>query len=251
MKFLRFSYQGTESYGVLQEETVTALRGDPFNDLDFAKEYHLSEVTLLAPVIPSKIVAVGLNYVDHARELQMEIPEEPILFMKPPTSLSGPGGNVVYPAMTHQLDYEAELAVVLKKKARFVMEEEVDDVVLGYTCSNDITARDLQRKDGQWTRAKCFDTFAPLGPYVETDLDPGNLSIELFLNGERKQSSSTSNMIFDCARLVSFVSQIMTLLPGDVIMTGTPPGVGPMNAGDVVEVVIEGIGSLRNMVVKE
>jgi 2-keto-4-pentenoate hydratase/2-oxohepta-3-ene-1,7-dioic acid hydratase in catechol pathway len=194
---------------------------------------------------------VGLNYVDHAKELKMEIPEEPILFMKPPSSLLGPDENIVYPAMSQQLDYEAELAVVLKKKARFVTEEQAREVILGYTCSNDVTARDLQKKDGQWTRAKSFDTFAPLGPCIATDLDPNHLKIELFLNGEKKQSSSTSNMIFNCARLVSFVSQIMTLLPGDVIMTGTPPGVGPMKVADTVEVAIEGIGSLKNSVVKE
>jgi len=251
MKFLRFQYQDINSYGVLQGESVIAIKGSPFGEFEFAKEYPLPEVEILAPCAPSKIIAVGLNYVDHARELNMQVPEEPVLFMKPPTSLLSPEGGIAYPSVSEQVDYEAELAVVIKKQARFVSEEQADGVILGYTCANDVTARDLQKKDGQWTRAKGFDTFSPLGPYVVTDLDPSHLKIELFLNGKKKQSSSTSNMIFTCARLVSFVSRVMTLVPGDVIMTGTPAGVGPMGVGDTVEVVIEGIGTLKNLVVKE
>lgn len=249
MKLLRFQYGNINSYGVLQGESVIAIKGSPFGEFEFGKEYPLPEVKILAPCAPSKIIAVGLNYVDHARELNMQIPEEPVLFMKPPTSLLGPEGGIVYPSMSEQVDYEAELAVVIKKQARFVSEEQADGVILGYTCANDVTGRDLQKKDGQWTRSKGFDTFSPLGPYVVTDLNPSHLKIELFLNHEKKQSSSTSNMIFTCARLVSFISRVMTLVPGDVIMTGTPPGVGPMHVGDVVEVSIEGIGVLRNEVI--
>ena len=197
---------------------------------------------------PTKIVAVGLNYKKHAHELNMQIPEEPIIFLKPATSIIGHLDKIIYPAQSKQVDYEAELAIVIKDKTRNILPAEAKKHILGYTCLNDVTARDLQKKDGQWTRAKSFDTFCPIGPYIEDDLDTADLKIELLLNGKIKQSSSTKDFIFDIDYIVSFVSQIMTLYPGDIITTGTPEGVGPMQIGDKVEVRIEGIGSLINYV---
>ncbi|MDP3066936.1 MAG: fumarylacetoacetate hydrolase family protein, partial [Methanobacteriaceae archaeon] len=200
------------------------------------------------PVQPSKVVCVGLNYRDHAEELNMEIPDEPILFLKPHTAVIGHGASIIYPPQSHQVDYEAELAVVVGKDAHKISKENAFDYIAGYTILNDVTARDLQRKDGQWTRAKSFDTFCPIGPWIETDLDPGNQNISLLLNGQLKQKSNTRNMIFSVEELVSFISNIMTLKPGDVIATGTPPGVGSMQVGDMVEVEVEGIGVLKNRV---
>lgn len=199
---------------------------------------------------PSKIICVGLNYKDHAKELGMPIPEYPILFMKPPSALIFHNDPIVYPPQTKELHYEAELAVVIKDKIKNIKKEEAFDHILGFTCGNDVTARDLQRLDGQWTRAKSFDSFCPLGPEIVKDIDPDKLDIKLYLNGEAKQSSNTSNMIFKVDYLVSFISNIMTLEPEDVILTGTPPGVGAMQVGDVVEVEIEGVGKLINKVAK-
>lgn len=199
--------------------------------------------------MPSKIIAVGLNYIDHARELRMDIPKEPLIFIKPPTTVIGHLENIVYPPSVTRLDYEAELAVVIKKKAKDVPVGKAKEYILGYTCLNDVTARNLQAKDGQWTRAKSFDTFCPVGPHVVTDTDPADLKIELFLNNELKQSSSTKNQIFGPEYLLSFISKVCTLQPGDIIATGTPAGVGPMTTGDSVEVRIETIGSLKNRVV--
>jgi 2-keto-4-pentenoate hydratase/2-oxohepta-3-ene-1,7-dioic acid hydratase in catechol pathway len=199
---------------------------------------------------PSKIICVGLNYRDHARELKMPIPEHPILFMKPPSALIYHNDPIIYPTQTKELHYEAELAIVIRDRIKNVKRKETLEHVLGFTCANDVTARDLQRKDGQWTRAKSFDTFCPVGPSLVWGVNPGKLDIKLYLNGELKQSSNTSNMIFPVDYLVSFISQIMTLEPQDIILTGTPPGVGPMKVGDVVEVEIEGIGKLTNKVVK-
>jgi len=199
---------------------------------------------------PSKIICVGLNYRDHARELKMEIPEYPVLFLKPSTAVIGDGDNIIYPDwQTKELHYEAELGIVISRRAQRVSEEEASAFIEGYTCGNDVTARDLQRLDGQWTRAKSFDTFCPLGPRVVKDIDPNKLDIKLLLNGKVKQSSNTEQMIFKPAYLVSFISQVMTLLPGDVILTGTPPGVGPIQRGDEVVVEIEGIGRLTNKIV--
>jgi 2-keto-4-pentenoate hydratase/2-oxohepta-3-ene-1,7-dioic acid hydratase in catechol pathway len=212
------------------------------------KVYDLEEVELLAPVDPSKVVCVGLNYAEHAKELKMDLPTEPIIFMKPPSAVIGPGADIVMPPSSSQVDYEGELAVVIKERCRNVPAERADDYVLGYANFNDVTARDLQRKDGQWTRAKSFDTFAPMGPYV-VDLDPSDLEIQTRVNGRLRQSSRTSDLIFPVPELIEFVSEIMTLLPGDVIATGTPPGVGSLSAGDYVEVEIEGLGVLKNGVV--
>jgi 2-keto-4-pentenoate hydratase/2-oxohepta-3-ene-1,7-dioic acid hydratase in catechol pathway len=191
---------------------------------------------------------VGLNYRHHAAEMGLAVPVEPVIFLKPSTAVIGPGEIIRYPDMSAQVDYEAELGVVIKDRVRNIAPDEVKDHILGYTCANDVTARDLQRKDGQWTRAKSFDTFCPIGPWIETGLDPGNLLVESYLNGERRQSSRTAQFIFPVNYLVSFISRIMTLNPGDLIITGTPSGVGPMKPGDEIEVRIEGIGSLKNKV---
>jgi 2-keto-4-pentenoate hydratase/2-oxohepta-3-ene-1,7-dioic acid hydratase in catechol pathway len=199
---------------------------------------------------PSKIIAIGLNYYDHAKELKMSIPNYPLIFMKPPTSVIQHGGSIIYPPQSKEVHYEGELAVIIKDRIKNISVQAAASHIAGYTCANDITARDLQREDGQWTRAKSFDTFCPIGPRMITNLDPTNLDICTRVNGEEKQLSNTQNMIFNVFELVSFVSGIMTLLPGDVIITGTPPGVGPIEAGDTVEVEIEGIGILRNTIVR-
>jgi len=208
----------------------------------------LQDVELLAPCRPSKIVCVGLNYVKHAQELKMALPDEPILFLKPPSSVLSPGGQIVYPSSCQQLDYEGELAVVIGKRCKDVPADEADKYILGYTCFNDVTARDLQRKDGQWTRAKSFDTFAPFGPWIGK-VESEDVDIKTRRNGIVVHSSNTSDLILDVPHLVQFISSVMTLEPGDVIATGTPPGVGPMQKGDTIEVEIEGIGVLKNSVV--
>jgi 2-keto-4-pentenoate hydratase/2-oxohepta-3-ene-1,7-dioic acid hydratase in catechol pathway len=249
MRLVRFLVQGRIAYGTLNNEEVSELDGDGFASLSsIRKQHRMADVKILAPCVPTKIVAVGLNYRDHARELGMPVPETPILFLKPPTSVIGPGEAIVLPAMSTRVDYEAELGIVIRDRVSRVSPAESRDHILGYTCVNDVTARDLQKKDGQWTRAKSFDTFCPIGPWIQTDLDPGDLLVESYLNGERRQSSRTSQFIFGVDHLVSFISQIMTLEPGDLIITGTPAGIGPIQAGDEVEVRIEGIGSLKNRV---
>ncbi|HVY56102.1 MAG TPA: fumarylacetoacetate hydrolase family protein [Thermodesulfobacteriota bacterium] len=252
MKIIRFETPSKEIlYGTPGPGGIKEISGDVFGKFEAAgRTFDPGEVRLLTPATPSKIVAVGLNYSDHAAEMGRELPEEPRLFIKPSTSLIAHGEKIVYPKhMSSHVDYEGELALVIKKKARHVEESDAPDYVLGYTCLNDVTARDLQSKDIQFTRAKGFDTFAPLGPAIETELDPGDLEISTYLNGERKQHSSTKHLIFSVPRLVSFISKVMTLLPGDIISTGTPSGVGPMKPGDKVEVEIEGIGKLTNYVV--
>ena len=255
MRIVRFELTGRTGYGILEGEKISVLWSTPFGDglkNTVGEIASLPAVKLLAPCEPTKIVALGLNYRDHAAEFGHPLPEEPLLFMKPSTAVIGPDEDIIYPAMSRRVDYEAELAVVIGKTARHVKEEDVRDYVLGYTCINDVTARDLQKKDGQFTRSKSFDTFAPLGPWIETAIpDPDNLTVEAFLNGERRQHSSTRNLVFPVGALVSFISRIMTLLPGDVIATGTPAGVGAMQPGDVVEIRVEGIGTLRNRLVAE
>jgi 2-keto-4-pentenoate hydratase/2-oxohepta-3-ene-1,7-dioic acid hydratase in catechol pathway len=254
LKFCRFSIEDRVSYGVIEGGTVHEIEKNPFcdtfpEDARRAGRYKLDEVKLLAPVVPSKIVAIGLNYRAHAAEFKKALPEEPMLFMKPSTAVIGPGERIIYPThMSHRIDYEGELALIVSKTAKDVPVLNAEEYILGYTCFNDVTARDLQGKDIQYTRAKGFDTFACVGPCIETDLDPKNARIETFLNGEKKQDSNTADMIFDVYELLSFVSHVMTLLPGDIIATGTPSGVGKMRPGDKVEVRIEGIGSLENTV---
>jgi len=253
VRIVRFFLEGRSGYGVLEGERVYPIWDTPYIGLSQTGEVlALGEITLLAPCEPTKIIALGLNYRDHAAEFGHPVPDEPLIFMKPSTSVIGPDADIVYPRMSRRVDYEAELAVVIGKTARHAPEDQALDYVLGYTAFNDVTARDLQKKDGQFTRAKGFDTFAPLGPWIETDLpDPDNLTVEAYLNGERRQHSSTSNMVFGVAHLISFISRIMTLLPGDVIATGTPSGIGPMRVGDVIEIRVEGIGALRNRLVAE
>jgi 2-keto-4-pentenoate hydratase/2-oxohepta-3-ene-1,7-dioic acid hydratase in catechol pathway len=249
MRLIRFQVEGREACGIVQGEAVEELAGDFFGPLTTGKATHsLERVKLHAPCKPSKIVAVGLNYRDHAHELGFPMPENPIIFLKPPTSVIGPVDRIKVPGMSSRIDYEAELGVVIKNKTSHISPEEASAHILGYTCANDVTARDLQKQDGQWTRAKSFDTFCPVGPWIETDIDPGNLLVESYLNGRRMQSSRTSQFIFSIDHLVSFISDIMTLNPGDLIITGTPAGVGPMKPGDDIEVRIEGIGSLHNRV---
>jgi len=253
MRLLRFARQGRIGYGTLEDKLVHPTWSLPFIGIvKTGESFPLEEVTLLAPCEPTKIIALGLNYRDHAAEFGRQVPDEPLIFLKPSTSVIGPDADIVYPKMSRRVDYEAELAVVIGEPARRLTEEVALDYVLGYTCFNDVTARDLQKKDGLFTRAKGFDTFAALGPWIETEIaDPDNLTVEAYLNGERKQHSSTGNMVFGVRRLISFISRIMTLLPGDVIATGTPAGVGPMRPGDVVQVRVEGIGTLSNRVVSE
>lgn len=247
MRLARFLHQDKEHIGVVEGDQVQAAKGTLFGAVRVTGEgYPLTEVRLLPPVMPSKIVAVGLNYRDHAEELKIELPHEPLLFLKPSSAVIGHLDPICYPPMSHRVDFEGELGIVIGKTAHDVPEHRTDGFILGYTCVNDVTARDLQGKDGQWTRAKGFDTFAPIGPWIETEIDPASLQVETLLNGERRQLSNTANLIFSSRQLVSFISQVMTLYPGDVIATGTPSGIGPMQVGDQVEVVIEGIGRLVN-----
>lgn len=246
MRLIRFVTDGACGYGVYSSEGVQPISWEPFEYLvDTVEVLPHDGLELLAPMVPTKIVAVGLNYRDHAEECHLEIPEEPLLFLKAPNTVLEPGGQVVYPPQSARVDYEAELAVVIGAEAHNIGEEEALDYVLGYTCGLDMTARDLQAKDGQWTRAKNFDTFCPLGPWIETELDPSDLAIEMRVNGDVRQSSRTSRLIFGVPRLVSFISGVMTLTPGDVILTGTPSGIGEVRPGDRLEVEIEGIGTLE------
>ncbi|WP_310962785.1 fumarylacetoacetate hydrolase family protein [Nocardioides terrisoli] len=264
MRIVRFTTGEDPQYGVLTGDVdvhgipdegcvVVALNGDPlYVGVHLSsKEYALEDVRLLAPVLPrSKVVGIGKNYAAHAAEMGGEVPPEPLMFLKPNTSVVGPNDPVFYPEQSNEVHYEGELAVVIGRICRDVPREKVADVVHGYTVGNDVTARDLQRGDVQFTRAKGFDSFCPLGPWIETELDVSSLRVQTWLNGDLKQDGSTSDMIFDVPALVAHVTSVMTLLPGDVILTGTPEGVGPMEPGDEVEVFVEGIGSLTNKVVR-
>ena len=213
--------------------------------------YNLEDLQLLPPTSPSKIICVGLNYIDHAKELKMALPDHPIIFLKPPSSIIGGGGNIVFPPNSQVLDYEAELAVVIGKRCKNVLAKNAKDVILGFTCLNDVTARDLQKIDNQWTRAKSFDTFAPIGPYIvePSMINLGDAFIISRVNGKIKQDSNINNMIFDVPFLIEFISNIMTLEEGDIIATGTPAGIGPLQIGDIVEIEIQGIGILKNHVI--
>jgi 2-keto-4-pentenoate hydratase/2-oxohepta-3-ene-1,7-dioic acid hydratase in catechol pathway len=250
MKLLRYSDNDKIENGIFENNVIKKIKGDFFSEFQVTEtEIDPSSIKLLPPTMPTKIVAVGLNYRDHAKELKMEIPNNPIIFIKPASTVIGPEDPIIYPDTSNQVDYEAELGIVIGKRAKNVEKDEAKEYILGYTVFNDVTARDLQKKDTQWTRSKSYDTFAPMGPMIETSINPFDLPISLKLNGITKQNSSTKNMIFDCYELLEFISEIMPLEPGDIIATGTPPGVGPMNRWDTVEAKIEGIGVLKNYVI--
>ena len=259
MRIVRFAAQGKIKYGILDGDIIKGFRGSPFAGFRSSagsfkfdgSTFRLDEVRLLAPSIPSKIVALGLNYRRHAEETKMALPSVPLIFLKPSTAVIGPDDEIILPRGSGRVDYEGELGVVIGRKAKDVSRDRVKDYILGYTCVNDVTERHIQKADGQWTRAKGYDTFAPVGPWIETDVVPDDLKLETSLNGEIRQSSRTSDLIFGVAEVVSFISGVMTLLPGDIIATGTPSGIGRMSPGDVVEVSIEGIGKLRNFVVAQ
>jgi len=259
VKILRLAINRTIKYGVLEDNRIRVMLGTPYSHFGRAGSssrftgitYKLEEVRILAPCLPSKIVALGLNYRSHAEETKLSIPSVPLIFLKPSTAVIGPEDKIVYPKVSKRVDYEGELAIVIGRKARAVDRARAEEYILGYTCLNDVSARYEQRDDGQWTRAKSYDTFAPIGPYIETAISPGDLKLETYLNGELRQSARTSDLIFPVDTLVSFISNIMTLLPGDVIATGTPSGIGPMKPGDIVEVKIESVGTLRNYVVEQ
>lgn len=251
MQIVRFQADGKTRYGALEGSAIVEYSGTPFTLFKRArKRYPARQVVLLAPVLPSKIIAIGLNYRARLAALRLPVPEEPVMFLKPVSALAGPDDPIVYPPQSACVDYEAELAVVIRRRCRDVPVSRAREYVLGYTCLNDVTARDLREHDAHWARAKGFDTFCPIGPCIATDLDPGALTVESFLNGAARQSSPTKEMIFSVEEIVGRVSAVMTLLPGDVIATGTPAGTGPMQPGDRVEVRIGGIGTLRNTVVK-
>jgi len=272
VRIARFSRDDTVAYGVVQESvpdgvasaaigpdtdglTIAELQGHPFGvGTDSVRytgqSYPVADVRLLAPVLPTKVVAIGKNYADHAREMGGEPPDEPVIFLKPSTSVIGPGDPVARPVkLSERVDFEGELAVVIGRLCRDVPPERVSEVIFGYTCANDVTARDLQAKDGQWTRAKGFDTFCPLGPWIETGLDPADLELTTSVNGEVKQRSRTSLLLHDVTAVICYVTSVMTLLPGDILLTGTPAGIGPLVHGDRVSVAIQGIGTLTNPVV--
>ena len=260
MRIVRFS-PGPDSglgvdplFGVLEDDaTITVITGDPIYSgiQKTAATVAVSKVRLLAPVIPrSKVVCIGKNYADHAAEMGSVVPEEPIIFLKPNTSVIGPNDTIVWPDMSERVDHEAEIAIVIGRLCKDVPVEKVNDVIFGYTIANDVTARDLQKKDGQWTRAKGFDTFCPIGPWIDTDFIPGTQKITATINGELKQSAQLSDMMFKVPEIINFVSRVMTLLPGDIILTGTPAGIGPMVAGADATMAIEGLGVLTNKVRK-
>lgn len=249
MRVVRIYQDEDVRYGLADQSSVTLISDEPFAAWEPEGVVSLPHAQLLAPVVPTKVVCVGINYREHAREMGHAIPAEPVIFMKPPTSVIGHGAEIHIPQGLASVDYEAELAVVLGRRTRKASPAEAKAHILGYMCANDVTSRELQRTDGQWTRAKGFDTFCPLGPWVETDIDPCDVLVQSFVNGELRQEARTSDMLFNPFELVSFISHVMTLLPGDVVLTGTPSGIGAMVSGDVVEVRIEGIGSLINHVV--
>ncbi|MFD3540850.1 fumarylacetoacetate hydrolase family protein [Streptomyces sp. NPDC058662] len=260
MRIARFSIDGNVAFGAVEGSTAPGdestlvldiIKGIPFADFELSgTKVPLSKVRLLPPVLPNKVVAVGRNYAEHAAELGQEVPGTPLTFFKPSTSVVGPGDPIAYPSFTQDLQHEAELAVVIGRMCREVPRERVKDVVLGYTCANDVTARDVQQREQQWARAKGFDSSCPLGPWIETELDPSDLAVQCTVNGEQRQLGRTSEMVRSIEDLIVHITEAMTLLPGDVILTGTPAGVGPLNVGDEVAVTIEGIGTLTNKVIK-
>ncbi|EPR77647.1 Fumarylacetoacetate hydrolase family protein [Leifsonia rubra CMS 76R] len=251
MKVARFSSGTGARYGIIDGDEIVVLTGDPmFNGFETTDErLPLAEIKIVAPVIPrSKVVAIGRNYADHAKELGNETPTEPMMFLKPNTSVVGPGDAIMLPPQSEHVSFEGELAVVIGSIAKNVAEADADSVIFGYTIANDVTARDLQKKDGQWSRAKGFDTFCPLGPVIETEFEVAAQSIRTTVNGDLKQDGTVDQMVHSVASLVAYASSVFTLLPGDLILTGTPAGVGQIVHGDTVEITIEGIGTLSNPV---
>jgi 2-keto-4-pentenoate hydratase/2-oxohepta-3-ene-1,7-dioic acid hydratase in catechol pathway len=253
LRIVRVARPTGPAFGVVQGDLVRLLDGHPFSGVDLTDQLApVDQVKLLAPIIPSKVMCVGKNYADHAAEMGGEVPDEPLIFSKPATAVIGPGAPIRLPALSEEVHHEAELAVVIGRLSRKVAVADALDHVLGYTCANDVTARDLQRRDGQWTRAKGFDSFCPLGPWIETELDPTDgLSITCRVDGEVRQSGTTADLVVSVAELVAHVSAFTTLLPGDVLLTGTPAGVGPLLAGQTVEVEVEGLGTLANPVLAD
>jgi 2-keto-4-pentenoate hydratase/2-oxohepta-3-ene-1,7-dioic acid hydratase in catechol pathway len=250
MRIARFSHDGDVAFGVVEGDIVAELVSHPFGPVSFTgNRWALADVRLLAPVLPSKVVAIGKNYADHATEMGGEVPPAPLIFLKPSTSVTAPAERIAYPASSQRVDFEGELAVVIGRLCRDVPDSRAMEVVLGYTCANDVTARDQQKSDGQWSRAKGYDSFCPLGPWIETELDVEDVRLTTRLNGEVKQDASTKLIVHKVPSLIAYITSCMTLLPGDVILTGTPAGVGPMQIGDTVSVEIEGIGTLTNTVV--
>ena len=254
VRIARFVVEGEVAFAAVEtaegEPQLAELAGHPFGPLAFTgRRLPLTEVKLLAPVLPSKVVAIGRNYAEHATEMGGDVPEQPLLFLKPSTAVVGPGDTIAYPRSSTRVDFEGELAVVIGRMCRDVPEERAAEVVLGYTCANDVTARDQQKSDGQWSRAKGYDTFCPLGPWIETEVDVADRRVTTTLNGVTKQDGRTSQIVHKVPSLIAHITSCMTLLPGDVILTGTPAGVGPMDVGDEVSVEIEGIGRLTNTVV--
>jgi 2-keto-4-pentenoate hydratase/2-oxohepta-3-ene-1,7-dioic acid hydratase in catechol pathway len=259
VRIARFSVDDEPKYGIVETDdpeglvgTVAVLDSDPlYRPVQFTGEQlQLADVRLLAPVIPrSKVVGVGRNYAAHAAELGNEVPKEPLIFLKPNTSVIGPRDGIVYPEQTNDLHFEGELAIVIGRICRDLPKERVHEVIFGYTIANDVTARDLQKSDGQWARAKGYDTFCPLGPWISTELDVADLRVSTTVNGEPKQDGRTSQFIFDIPEVLAYITSFTTLLPGDVVLTGTPAGVGPMLPGDEVAVSIEGLGTLTNKVI--
>jgi 2-keto-4-pentenoate hydratase/2-oxohepta-3-ene-1,7-dioic acid hydratase in catechol pathway len=253
VRIVRYQDTAGPAWGVLDDDgIVRRATGSPFVDLEPGEEAgSVEEIRLLAPVVPTVIICVGRNYREHAAEFSNPVPEEPLLFLKPPSAIVGPGDDVVYPALSSRVDHEAELVVVIGRRAHKVAATDAWSVVGGYTCGNDVTARDIQRSDGQWTRGKGFHTFCPLGPWVETDIDPSDVRVSCTVSGETRQNGRTSAMIFDIPYLIEYISRFTRLEPGDVIMTGTPEGVGPVEVGDTMTVEVQGLGSLSNPVVAE
>ncbi|MDP2965628.1 MAG: fumarylacetoacetate hydrolase family protein [Pelolinea sp.] len=253
MQIIRFTHKKSDSqYGWINENYVGLLSSPPFGAFRrLEASIPLEEIRLLPPVQPSKIIAIGRNYPEHAKEHEVEIPEVPMIFLKPPSAIIGPGSTIILPPQSTQVEHESELGVVIARRGRWIKQEDVKNYILGYTIINDVTARDLQRRDGQWSRAKGFDTFCPTGPWIETDLDPSDILITCRVNGEIRQLSSTREMVFSIKQLIVYISSVMTLEPGDLILTGTPAGVGRLVDGDKVEIEIEGIGILRNQVKEE
>jgi len=249
VKILRFKTDKVEKKGMLVDGKIRRIFGSIFSDFQVSDEiYELDKIDFLPPILPSKIICAGRNYSKHAEELGNKLPEEPLIFLKPPTAIIPHNGTIIKPSVSERVDYEGELAVIIGKRCKNIPSEQIYQYIFGYTCFNDITARDIQKKENKFTRAKSFDTFAPIGPFIVTDLNAENLNIKTRVNNKLMQNGNTKNMIFKIPFLISFISKIMTLLPGDVVATGTPSGVGPLSHGDMVEVEVDNIGILKNFV---